>query len=44
MLVIIRSLEKWDVELRSLKEFDIYLDHKNLDYFMTIRKLTERQI
>ncbi len=41
MLAIIRSLEEWDAELRSLKEFEVYSDHKNLEYFMTVRKLTE---
>jgi hypothetical protein len=42
MLAIIRSLEEWDVELRSVKEFEIHTDHKNLEYFITARKLTER--
>ena len=44
MLAIVRSLEEWDAELRSLKEFEVYSDHKNLEYFMTVRKLTERQM
>ena len=44
MLAIVRYLEEWDVELRGVKEFDIYIDYKNLEYFITIRKLTERQI
>ena len=30
-------------ELRSVK-FEIRTDHKNLEYFMTVKKLTERQI
>ncbi|KAH0829329.1 hypothetical protein FOPE_10886 [Fonsecaea pedrosoi] len=44
MLAIIRCLEEWDAELRSVKKFEIRSDHKNLEYFMTVRKLTERQI
>ena len=43
MLSIIRYYEKWDAELRNVK-FDIRIDHKNLEYFMTVKKLTERQI
>jgi transposase InsO family protein len=44
MLAIIRCLEEWDSELRSVKSFEIRTDHKNLKYFMTTRKLTERQM
>jgi hypothetical protein len=44
MLAIIRSLEEWDAELRSVAEFEIFTDHKNLEYFMTTRKLSERQM
>jgi hypothetical protein len=44
MLAIIRSLEEWDAELRSVKEFEVHTDHKNLEYFMTAHKLTERQM
>ena len=44
MLAIVRCLEEWDAELRSVKEFEIRSDHKNLEYFMTVRKLTERQM
>jgi len=44
MLAIIRCLEEWDSELRGVKDFEIHTDHKNLEYFMTVRKLTERQI
>ena len=43
MLTIIRCLEKWDLELRNVK-FEIRTDHKNLEYFITVKKLTERQI
>ena len=44
MLAIINCLQEWDAELRSVKEFQIRTDHKNLEYFMTVRKLTERQM
>ena len=44
MLAIIHSLEEWDTELQSLKEFKVYLDYKNLEHFMTVQKLTEQQI
>ena len=43
ILTIIRCLEKWDAELRSV-EFEIRTDHKNLEYFTTVKKLRERQI
>jgi transposase InsO family protein len=44
MLAIIRCLEEWDAELRSVQSFQIRTDHKNLEYFMSVRKLTERQM
>ena len=35
LLVIMRYLEVWDTELRSvLKGFDIITDHKNIKYFI----------
>ena len=35
LLVIIRCLEVWDAELRSvLKGFDIIIDHNNIEYFV----------
>ena len=43
MLTIFRCLEKWDAELRNVK-FEIRTDHKNLEYLITIKILTERQI
>ncbi|KAI0996648.1 hypothetical protein K3495_g11536 [Podosphaera aphanis] len=43
MLVIIRCLEQWNAELRSCVEFTILTGHKNLQYFMTRQKLSERQ-
>ena len=44
MLAIVRCLEEWDAELRSVPSFEIRTDHKNLEYFMTVQKLTERQM
>lgn len=44
LLTIIRCLNEWRGELIGLqKPFTILTDHKNLKYFMTSRKLTERQ-
>ena len=35
LLVIMRCLEVWDAELRSVfKGFDIITDHKNIEYFI----------
>ena len=42
ILAIVRYLEEWDSELRSIQKFEIYTDYKNLEYFMSVRKLTER--
>jgi len=44
MLIIIQCLKEWDAELRSVSSFQICTNHKNLKYFMTVRKLTEQQI
>ena len=45
LLAIIRCLEEWDAELRSLaRPFIIYSDHRNLQYFMKKQRLNERQI
>ena len=44
LLAIIRCLEEWDAELRSVKDFTILTDHKNLEHFMKTRRLTERQV
>lgn len=43
-MAIVRCLEAWDAELRSLKEFTVLTDHKNLEYFFRPRKLTERHV
>ena len=44
MLTIIKALDKWDTELQSVKEFSIITDYRNLEYFMSTRKLTEQQM
>jgi len=44
MLIIIQCLKEWDAELRSVLSFQIHTDHKNLKYFMTVKKLTEWQM
>jgi hypothetical protein len=45
MLAIIRSLEEWRAELEGLQAdpFQIYSDHRALEYFMTTKKLSARQ-
>ena len=42
--MIIRCLEEWDTELRGVDGFEIYTDYKNLEYFITVQKLIERQM
>ena len=44
LLVIIRCLEEWEAELKSVRQFTVLTDYKNLEYFTTVRKLSERQI
>ena len=44
LLAIIRCLEEWDAELRGVNGFEIHTDYKNLEYFMIVRKLIERQM
>ena len=42
LLAIMRCLEAWDAELRSvLKGFDIITDHKNIEYFVKKQRLNE---
>jgi hypothetical protein len=44
MLAIVRSLEEWRPELQRKRDrFEIYTDHKSLEYFMTTKQLTARQ-
>jgi len=44
MLIIIQCLKEWETELRSVSNFQIYTNHKNLKYFMTVKKLIKQQI
>ena len=43
MLAIIRAIEEWRGKLKSIKDpFTVLTDYKNLQYFMTARRLSER--
>jgi len=45
ILAVIRCLEAWRYYLEGVKlEFEIWTDHKNLQYFMTSQKLNCRQV
>jgi len=44
MLMIIRGLENWRHLLKDTKfRFEVWTDHKNLEYFMKAQKLNQRQ-
>ena len=44
MLAIIRRLEAWRHLLEGVQfKFEIWTDHKNLEYFMKAQKLNQRQ-
>ena len=44
MLAVMRSLEEWQHFLKDVKhKVKIWMDHKNLKYFMTVKKLNHRQ-
>jgi hypothetical protein len=45
LLAIVRAMEEWRKELIEVKDpFVVLSDHKNLQYFMITRKLSERQV
>lgn len=44
MLAVVCSIKHWDAELRGIGHFVILTDHRNLEYFMTKQKLSERQV
>lgn len=44
MLAIVSCMKHWAPELKTCGPFTIWTDHKNLEYFMTKRVLSERQI
>ena len=44
MLTVIRGLENWRYLLKSAKyKFEVWIDHKNLEYFMKAQNLNRRQ-
>ena len=44
MLAVIRELENWRHLLEGVKyRFKVWTDHKNLEYFMKVQKLNQRQ-
>jgi hypothetical protein len=44
MLTVMQSLEEWRHFLEGAKhQVEIWMDHKNLEYFMTAKKLNHRQ-
>ena len=44
MLVVVRCLEAWRHFLEgAIMKFEIWTDHKNLEYFMKTQKLNRRQ-
>lgn len=44
LLAVVRCLEEWETELISIRQFKIITDHRNLEYFTSQRRLTERQM
>jgi len=45
LLAIIRAFEKWRLELKdTLNLIEIIFDHKNLEYFMSIKLFSRRQV
>ena len=43
MLAIIRALQHWHHYLEGGPKFEIWTDHKNLEYWETTRDLSRRQ-
>ena len=44
LLIIIYCLQEWDLELHSVKEFTVIINHKNLKYFTQLQKLSKQHI
>jgi hypothetical protein len=47
MLAVIHALKEWQAELQSLQwseRFVIFTDHRALEYFMTMKKLSTCQV
>jgi len=44
MLVVVRCLKAWRHFLEeAIEKFEIWIDHKNLEYFIKVQKLNRRQ-
>ena len=45
MLAVVRGLKAWRYLLEGTKfNFEVWMDHKNLEYFMKAQKLNHRQV
>ncbi len=45
MLTIIWALQEWRHSIKGAKhQFEIWMDHKNLEYFMAAKQLNWRQV
>ena len=44
ILIVIQYLKKWNSELKNIWKFEIIIDHKNFEYFLTTRKLSEHHV
>ena len=45
LLTIVTTFNKWRIYLKELKYLvKVYINHKNLIYFTTIKKLNRRQV
>lgn len=44
LLAIVRSFECWEAELKSSIDISVLTDHRNLEYFMTTKQLSRRQV
>ena len=44
LLVIVRAFKEWHIELEGLQQpWQVYSDHKALEYFMRTKNLSARQ-
>jgi transposase InsO family protein len=44
LLAVIKCVEEWRPWMKMAEHVDVLTDHKNLEYFATIRKLSERHV
>ena len=44
LLAVIFCLTEWDSELRSVQEFEVITDYKNLEYFTQKQRLTKQHV